>query len=156
MAFQVRDIKKEDYKQWLHLWSGYNKFYGRHGDKSLSEEITQATWQRFFDEAEPVHALVAEQSGKLIGLTHYLFHRSTTMLAHTCYLQDLFAEESVRGMGVGTALIQAVYSKAKLAGSPRVYWQTHETNHTAMKLYEKIAERSGFLVFGKKLDDVRN
>ncbi len=109
------------------------------------------TWSRFFDAYEPVHALVAESDGMLLGLVHYLFHRSTTRIAPTCYLQDLFTTESARGRGVGRALIEAVYERAGLAGAARVYWQTHETNSTAMKLYDQVAERSGFLVYGKAL-----
>ena len=109
------------------------------------------TWSRFFDEHEPVYALVAEQDGLLLGLTHFLFHRSTISLEPTCYLQDLFTVEAARGKGVGRALIEEVYRRAEDAGSHRVYWQTHETNATAMKLYDKVAEKSGFVVYRKSL-----
>ena len=71
---------------------------------------------------------------RLLGLTHYLFHRSTTAIAPVCYLQDLFTDAAARGKGVGRALIHEVYAQAKQAGSPRVYWQTHQTNHTAQEL----------------------
>jgi GNAT superfamily N-acetyltransferase len=98
-----------------------------------------------------VHGLVAESGGKLLGLTHYLYHRSTTMIETVCHLQDLFTAESARGKGVGRALIEAVYRQAKLAGSPRVYWQTHETNRTARALYDKVAERPGFIIYRKQL-----
>ncbi|MEG3143584.1 GNAT family N-acetyltransferase [Sphingomonas sp. RT2P30] len=146
----VRPVVRADYEQWLPLWNGYNEFYGRSGATALDPAITASTWARFFDEAEPVHALVAEQDGALVGLTHYLFHRSTTAIAPTCYLQDLFTSAAVRGRGVGRALIEAVYDRAQAAGAPRVYWQTHETNATAMRLYDQVAERSGFLVYGKR------
>ena len=109
------------------------------------------TWERFFDSYEPVHALVAEGDGELTGLVHYLFHRSTTKIEPVCYLQDLFTDEAARGNGVGRALINAVYDRAMAAGSTRVYWLTHETNETAMQLYDKVAERSGFLMYQKLL-----
>ena len=147
----IRPIEPADYEQWLPLWDGYNGFYGRSGATALPLEITQTTWARFFDPEEPVNALVAESNGKLVGLTHYIFHRSTITIGLSCYLQDLFTNEAARGKGVGRALISGVYERAKLAGSPRVYWQTHETNITAMKLYDKIAERSGFLVYRKQI-----
>jgi GNAT superfamily N-acetyltransferase len=147
--FSIRFITPNDYNRWLPLWDGYNAFYGRSGPTALPLEITRMTWSRFFDAYEPVHALVAESNGRLLGLTHYLFHRSTISIAPVCYLQDLFTSEAARGKGVGRALINAVYEQAKLAGSNRVYWQTHETNHTAMQLYDKVAERSGFLVYRK-------
>ena len=145
----IRPVTLQDYDQWLLLWDGYNEFYGRSGATALSPEITRVTWARFFDTSEPVYALVAESDGKLLGLAHYLFHRSTTAIGPVCYLQDLFTVKAARGKGVGRALINCVYEQAKLAGSSRLYWQTHETNLTAMKLYDKVAERSGFLVYRK-------
>ncbi|MBN9005613.1 MAG: GNAT family N-acetyltransferase [Rhizobiales bacterium] len=147
----VRPVVRDDYAQWLPLWDGYNAFYERSGPTALDPEITRMTWARFFDAYEPVHALVAESGGQLLGLTHYLFHRSTTAIAPNCYLQDLFTSEAARGKGVGRMLINGVYERARIAGSPRVYWQTHKTNHTAMQLYDKVAENSGFVVYRKLL-----
>jgi Acetyltransferases len=145
----IRPVTREDHAQWEPLWEGYNAFYGRSGPTALDPAITRTTWERFFDAYEPVHALVAESGDRLLGLAHYLFHRSTTAIAPSCYLQDLFTTEAARGKGVGRALIEAVYRQASLAGSPRVYWQTHETNTTAMQLYDRVAERSGFIVYRK-------
>lgn len=149
--FAIRSIVPADFDAWKVLWDGYNAFYGRAGPTALPLEITRITWSRFFDTNEPVHAAVAENSGGLLGVVHYIFHRSTISVATVCYLQDLFTVEAARGKGVGRALIEAVYERAKDAGSGRVYWQTHETNTTAMLLYDKIAERSGFVVYRKTL-----
>lgn len=147
----IRTAVKDDFPRWKPLWDGYNAFYGRAGQTALPSEVTDVTWSRFFDAYEPMHALVAEASGRLLGLAHFLYHRSTIQIAPTCYLQDLFTVEEARGKGVGRALIHAVYEHATAAGSPRVYWQTHETNRTAMQLYDKIAEKSGFVVYRKML-----
>ncbi|WP_445286928.1 GNAT family N-acetyltransferase [Variovorax atrisoli] len=144
----IRPPVAADYPAWKPLWDGYNAFYGREGPTALADEITQATWQRFFDAYEPVHALVAERDGQLVGLTHYLFHRSTTRLEPTCYLQDLFTLPSERGKGVGQQLIEGVYERAKLAGVHRVYWQTQVTNTAGRKLYDKVATHDGFIVYG--------
>lgn len=143
----VRPVTRQDFEAWLPLWVGYNAFYGRSGATALPEAVTRMTWSRFFDAYEPVHALVAESDGRLVGLVHYLFHRSTTAIEPNCYLQDLFTAQEVRGKGVGKALIEAVYERAREAGLSRVYWQTHETNQTAMRLYDQVAERSGFVVY---------
>jgi len=148
---RVREVARSDLDQWHPLWNGYNEFYGRSGPTALPEEITAATWERFFDASEPVFCLVAEQGARLVGLTHYLFHRSTNTIQPVCYLQDLFTSPAARGRGVARALIEAVYERARAAGSPRVYWQTHETNLTAQHLYESVAERSGFVVYRKTL-----
>src|ERR1700704_569676 len=119
-------LMKDDYSLWKALWDGYNAFYGRHGTTELPSEITQMTWSRFFDAYEPMHARVAERDGALLGLVHFLYHRNTILIAPICYLQDLFTTEAARGQGVGRALIEAVYRHAAEAGSPRVYWHTHE------------------------------
>ena len=148
---RIRDLEPSDYEQWLPLWDGYNAFYGRSGPTALPAEITATTRKRFFEPAEPMHALVAELDGHLVGLTHYLFHRSTTLLAPICYLQDLFTVSETRRTGVGRALIEAVYQRAAQAGSSRVYWQTHETNLVARRLYDQVAERSGFIVYRKNV-----
>lgn len=147
----IRPVAEADFPAWLPLWDGYNAFYGRSGPTALPERITQATWSRFFDAYEPVHALVAERDGRLLGLVHYLYHRSTTLFGPICYLQDLYTAADARGQGVGRALIEAVYERARQAGSQRVYWQTHETNKTAMRLYDSVADKSGFVVYRKPL-----
>jgi GNAT superfamily N-acetyltransferase len=148
-GFIVRDVGPADFEPWLELWKGYNAFYKRVGPTAVSDEVTRTTWARFFDAGEPVHALVAERDGRLLGLVHYIFHRNTSMLAPTCYLQDLFTAEGARGQGVGKALIEAVYDRARMAGASRVYWQTHETNVVARRLYDTVADRSGFIVYRK-------
>jgi GNAT superfamily N-acetyltransferase len=143
----VREIRPEDRTAWAPLWDGYNAFYGRQGPTALAPEITEETWRRFFDPSEPVHALIAEKGGAVLGIVHYLFHRSTTAIAPICYLQDLFTTEAARGHGVGRALITEVYARARSAGSSRVYWQTHETNAVARVLYDKVSTKSGFIVY---------
>jgi GNAT superfamily N-acetyltransferase len=149
---RVRTIEPPDYAQWKKLWDGYNAFYGRRDENALPEEVTLRTWSRFFDGYEPVNALVAEDSGTLVGLSHYIFHRSTISIGPNCYLQDLFTLESARGKGVGRALIEETYRRAREAGCARVYWHTHESNRTAMMLYDKVAEKSGFVVYRKLLE----
>src|SRR5467141_4762824 len=101
----IRSVASRDFAQWEKLWEGYNSFYGRKGVTALPDEITRMTWSRFFDAYEPIHALVAEKDGQLLGLVHYIFHRSTIMINPVCYLQDLFTAESARGRGIGRALI---------------------------------------------------
>jgi len=145
-TFSIRSAASADFEQWLPLWEGYNSFYKR----TVPAEVTRITWARFFDAHEPMHAVVAERDGRLIGLVHYLFHRNTAMLAPVCYLQDLFTAAETRGQGVGRALIEAVYERAQAAGSPRVYWMTQESNATARRLYDQVAERSEFIQYRRQ------
>ena len=141
----IRPAQAQDWDQWLPLWRGYNAC--RADASTVPDEVTRLTWQRFFDACEPLHALVAQQGGRLVGLTHYLFHRSTTKLGPNCCLQDLFTVAAVRGQGVGRALIEAASERAKAGGASSVDWQTHETNTTAMQLYDRVAAKSGFIVY---------
>ena len=144
---RVRPIEQADLAAWTPLWDGYNAFYGRAGPTALAPEITAVTWRRFYDANEPVFALVAESAGRLVGLTHFLFHRSTTRIEPTCYLQDLFTAPDMRGQGVGRALILGVYEAARVAGVREVYWQTHETNSAGRLLYDKVAKHAGYIVY---------
>lgn len=145
MSFTIRDIRADDRAQWLPLWAGYLAFY----KSELAPEITDATFARFLDPAEPMLALVAEDnaSGALLGFVHCVFHRGTWSIGDFCYLEDLFTAESVRGRGVGRALIEAVYAAADARGAGRVYWLTHETNTNARKLYDQVAEHRGFIQY---------
>lgn len=150
-SLTIRFADTADFDQWLPLWQAYNRFYGRAEATALPENVTQATWARFHSPEEPMQCIVAESGGYLVGLVHFIFHRTTISIAPTCYLQDLFTLESERGKGIGRMLIEAVYEQARLSGSARVYWLTHETNVTAVRLYDKVAERSGFLQYRKSL-----
>ena len=143
----VRALAGTDHAAWLPLWNGYNAFYRREGPTALDPAVTDTTWRRFFDPNEPVFALVAEAGGKVVGLVHFLHHRSTTRIEPTCYLQDLFTAPEARGQGVGRALIEAVYLAARQSGIQRVYWHTQQGNAAGRLLYDKVAQHLGFIVY---------
>jgi GNAT superfamily N-acetyltransferase len=145
----VRALAPGEQAAWRPLWDGYNAFYGREGATALAEAVTQTTWQRFFDPYEPVRALVAEHEGRLVGLAHYLFHRSMTRIEPICYLSDLYTAPELRGQGIGRALIEAVGAEARAAGATRLYWQTHETNAAGRRLYDQVARHQGFIVYSR-------
>lgn len=147
MPLSIRPVEPQDYPQWLVLWQGYQAFY----KVDLPDEVTAGTWARFFEAAEPVHAMVCTDGPTLLGIVHYIYHRNTWMIEPVCYLQDLFTAEAARFRGVGRSLIEAVYAAAASAGCSRVYWTTHETNTQAMVLYDKIATQSGFLQYRKQI-----
>lgn len=146
---EIRPVKPEDHDAWKPLWDDYNAFYERTGPTALPDEVTQTLWRRFFDASEPVYGIVAERDGRVVGMCHYLYHRSTSRIERLCYLQDLFTLAEERGHGVGRALILAVYEIAQQAGCKRVYWQTHSTNTPGRTLYDKVAKHYGFLVYAK-------
>ena len=147
VAMKIRELRRGDREQWQPLWDGYNLFYER---PEFPAEITDITWERFLDPAEPMHAAVAELDGKIVGIVHYLYHRSTTNIERVCYLQDLFTAPDARSLGIGRALIEHVYDEATKGGSRRVYWHTHEEN-PARKLYDQVAQVAPFRRYLKEL-----
>ena len=144
---QVRAVTAEDQTVWLPLWKAYLAFY----KTELADAVTQSTWQRLLDPDEPTHAALAWLDGKALGMVHFIYHRSNWSIHNACYLQDLLVDPDSRGTGVGRALIEYVYATAKADGADKVHWLTHESNATAIQLYERIAERSGLIQYRKAL-----
>lgn len=144
-SVEIRPVGSADFDIWLPLWSGYQRFY----EVDIPTPVTLKTWARFLDPAEPMHAALAVSADQAVGLVHSINHRSTWATADYCYVQDLFVADDARGGGVGRALIEHVYADAIRRGASRVYWTTHESNHDAMKLYDRIADRSDFIQYRK-------
>ncbi len=148
MTATIRPLQPSDRGAWEPLWAAYQRFY----EVLIPPETTDLTWGRFQDPAEDMFALGAfDDTGRLVGIVHAIFHRSTWLSKWTCYLQDLFVDDTQRGLGTGAALIDAVADLARKNGAGRLYWMTHETNATARRLYDRIAERSGFIQYRKAL-----
>ncbi|WP_434678856.1 GNAT family N-acetyltransferase [Pseudomonas sp. R1-18] len=144
---QIRPVTAEDHAAWLPLWHAYLAFY----KTELDQSVSQMTWQRMLDPNEPTHASLAWQNGRAVGMVNFIYHRSNWSTNNACYLQDLFVIPELRGTGLGRLLIEHVYASAKADGCDKVHWLTHETNATAIQLYERIAERGGFIQFRKAL-----
>ena len=144
---EVRGLGHDDHAEWEVLFKGYQTFY----KTDLPPDVVDLTWKRFHDPSEPMHVLGAFVDGRLDGIVHYIFHRSCWTKGDYCYLQDLFTREGSRGKGLGRQLIAAVKEAAIAAGASRVHWLTHESNAEAMVLYNKVAERAGFLQYRIRL-----
>jgi len=143
----IRRAHESDFAQWLVLWKGYQTFY----KTEIAEDLTAKTWVRFLDATEPMHCAVLEIDGKLAGIVHYISHRSCWTEGDYVYLQDLFVNTELRGKGFGRALVEHVYDAAENASASRVWWLTHESNTQAMHLYDRIADKSGFVQYRKLL-----
>ena len=145
-ALNVRPLTLSDRPQWDGLWAAYLEFYGT----SRPREVFDTTFERLIGtDSQDFSALVAEQGGKLVGLVHYLFHRHCWRIENVCYLQDLYADPTVRGQGIGRRLIEAVYAAADAAGNPTVYWLTQDNNAQARKLYDRIGTLSPFIKYDR-------
>jgi GNAT superfamily N-acetyltransferase len=144
----IRPLRAEDEADWRVLWTGYLDYY----ETSVPEEVYQTTFARLLgDDPQDFSCLVAERNGKLLGLTHYLFHRHAWKVENVCYLQDLFAAPEARGTGIGRALIEAVYAAADKPGAPAGYWLTQDFNTTARQLYDRVAALTPFIRYNRPL-----
>jgi GNAT superfamily N-acetyltransferase len=143
----IRAVGEDERDAWDPLWAGYLTFY----KSALAREVSDLAWSRFHDPDEPLFALGGYLDGRLLGIAHYLFHRSTWARNRYCYLEDLFVSEDARGRGLGRALIEEVYRKAESAGASRVYWLTQSNNAQARALYDKVADNLGFIQYRKVL-----
>lgn len=145
---KVIPIQQQDYQQWIPYWLAYQNFY----KVCLSNTVTATTWQRFFDEAEPIYCAVAKRGEQVLGFVHYVIHRSTWAEQNFCYLEDLYVSPDVRGQQIGKRLIEYVQQQAIILQCGRLYWHTQEINHTAQKLYDWIAEKPGVIEYRMPLE----
>ncbi|MCV4269666.1 GNAT family N-acetyltransferase [Pseudomonas capsici] len=144
---QIRPVTADDHDAWLPLWQAYLRFY----KTELADGVSDVTWQRFLDPTEPTHSALAWLDGKAVGMVNFIYHRSNWSIRNACYLQDLIVSPEQRGTGIGRLLIEHVYATAKASDCDKVHWLTHETNTTAIALYERIAERGGYIQFRKAI-----
>lgn len=143
-ALTVRALRPADKPAWRALWTAYLAFY----ESTVEEPVYKSTFERLLgDDPRDFNALVAEHDGALVGLTHYLFHRHAWKVEEVCYLQDLYTAPQVRGIGVGRALIEAVYAASDVHGAGSVYWLTQEFNAPARQLYDRIGTLTPFIKY---------
>jgi len=145
---EIRKPSIGEKPDWLPLWQGYLTFY----ETQLPDEITDLTWRRLHDDTESLNILAAYDADRMMGIVHYLFHRSTWARNAYCYLEDLFVSPQSRGTGAGRLLIEAVRQQAQDAGASRLYWTTRETNTTARALYDRLATATDFMQYRMKLE----
>lgn len=145
-TLSIRPLTAADHAAWLALWQAYQQFYAT----SIDAQTSACSWQRFLDSAEPMHAALAWRDGVAVGLVHWIFHRTSWSTQDSCYLQDLFVDATQRGGGIGRALIEHVSAAAREAGACRVHWLTQETNYRGRELYDRVAERSGFIQYRRQ------
>ncbi|MEY4061332.1 MAG: hypothetical protein RIQ31_994 [Actinomycetota bacterium] len=147
MTAIIRAVTAADRSQWDSLWAGYLEFY----QTELTAEQTDLTWQRLLDENFGIHGVVAEVDGALVGFAHFSFTHSTWASSQDLYLEDLYVDPSVRGQGIGKALILTLGEYATSEGSRKVWWETQASNQTARRLYDAVGELSEFVKYTRAI-----
>ncbi len=146
-SLKIALLNKSDYDAWLSLWQSYLTFY----ETSLPASTTESTWRNLLDSNVPIYGFGAWLDETLVGFTHVVLHPNTWNTTECCYLEDLYVSESVRGLGVGRALIEHVYEFARQQNCNRVYWTTQEDNTTARHLYDTLAIKTDMIQYRKNL-----
>ncbi len=145
MAPDIRPLEAADKPRWLELWTAYLAFY----ETQLPDSVKDTAFERLLDPARPVHGMLAIRKGRPVGLVHYIYHDHLWRPEGVCYLQDLYADPTVRGTGVGRALIEAVYAAADAEGVPSVYWLTQDFNTIARRLYNRVGTLTPFIRYSR-------
>ena len=144
MTLNIRNISAGDQPNWTNLWRLYLEYY----QTSVSNEVYQKTFERLIDSNRPQqNGMIALQDDKPVGLVHFIYHAHNWRIEDACYLQDLYTDPSMRGMGIGRKLIEAVYKAADANGTPSVYWLTEDFNKPARRLYERVAGLTPFIKY---------
>lgn len=144
----LRALQRSDYSEWRRLYDGYHRFYKR---PDLPEDFFTTAFARLLnDDPRDFRGFVAADNEKLLGLVHFVFHPNLWRPEGVCYLQDLFTDDTVRGKGVGRALIHAVYAAADQKGAPNVYWLTAEDNYAGRMLYDRVGVKSPFIRYNRQ------
>lgn len=145
----IRDPTPGDEADWRRLWAGYNEFY----EKQVSEPITAATWRRLLLRADGLFGRVALYEGTIAGFTACVLHSGTWTEHPICYLEDLFVDPTLRGKGIGGALIDDLVARAKVCCWSRLYWHTRENNAVARRLYDNFAKADDFVRYRIMFDE---
>jgi GNAT superfamily N-acetyltransferase len=145
MSFEIRSLAPEDRAAWEPLWTRYLAYHGW-----PRSQVMDTTWARLMDASEPMHALGAFEAERLEGFAHYIFHRYTWTAGDYCLLADLLTTETARRQGIGRALVEAVFDRARAAGAFCVYGMT-QADALSRALYDQVAEPLNQVVYRKVL-----
>ncbi len=144
----IKSLSQSSYVEWVALWKHYLAFY--HAD--FNAQQADQTWARLSGQAFPhMYGFVAYHNNKAVGIVHVIEHESCWTSQPYAYLQDLYTDKMHRGQGIARQLIECVYQAAAQRQCDRVYWLTQENNEPARKLYDKVAQQTGFIQYKKSL-----
>jgi ribosomal protein S18 acetylase RimI-like enzyme len=80
-------------------------------------------------------ALVADESGGILGLLTYTIRPNLYHAAQTCLIEELVVRDAARGRGVGGALLQELLRRMFAAGWAEVSVTVMPGNEGALRFY---------------------
>jgi GNAT superfamily N-acetyltransferase len=140
---RIRPVADADHARWRELFTAYGVFYETH----FPDDVLDGVWAWLQDDAHPVRCLVAEVDGVVVGFTHFREQPDTFTAGPGWFLDDLFTDPAHRGGGVASALIGAVEAHARAHGGGTVRWITADDNHTAQRVYDRLATRARWVTY---------
>jgi len=142
----IRKFNKDDFKKWSHLYQGYANFY----KVPMNSGILDTLWEWIHDEKHVVRGICFELDSKIVGIAHYRTMPRPIKGQYIGFLDDLFVEPDFRRKKIAQKLINHLKSLSKSNNWDGIRWITHSSNENAKKLYDKIANNTGFELYELK------
>ena len=142
----IRKLELKDKENWSKLYNGYADFY----KVPMNKGILDTLWGWIQDETHDVNGICFELEGKIVGIAHYRTMPRPIKGQYIGFLDDLFVEPEFRGQKIAQKLISHLKSLSKANNWDGIRWITHSSNENAKKLYDKIANNTGFELYELK------
>ena len=144
----IRFLEQKDKEKWAKLYNGYADFY----KVPMNTGILDTLWNWIHDKNHVVKGICFELDNKIVGIAHYRTMPRPIKGQYIGFLDDLFVEPEMRGQKIAQKLINHLKSLSKVNNWDGIRWITHTTNENAKKLYDKIANNTGFELYELKGD----
>ncbi|MEM9077590.1 MAG: GNAT family N-acetyltransferase [Bacteroidota bacterium] len=137
MDFTIRVAQKKDMGQVLNLVQELADF---EKEPEAVEVTLRDLEQHGFGEQPLYHCFVAENEQGIVGIA-LVYPRYSTWKGPVIHLEDLIVTKSMRGKGVGSALLDEVVRYGKSLGVKRICWEVLDWNEPAITFYESKGAR---------------
>ena len=144
----IRFLEQKDKEKWAKLYNSYADFY----KVPMNTGILDTLWNWIHDKNHVVKGICFELDNKIVGIAHYRTMPRPIKGQYIGFLDDLFVEPEMRGQKVAQKLINHLKSLSKVNNWDGIRWITHSSNENAKKLYDKIANNTGFELYELKRD----
>jgi ribosomal protein S18 acetylase RimI-like enzyme len=142
----IRKLEQKDKENWVKLYNGYADFY----KVPMNTVVLDTLWSWIQDETHDVKAICFELENKIVGIAHYRTMPRPIKGQYIGFLDDLFVKPEFRSQKIAQKMISHLKSLSKANNWNGIRWITHSSNKNAKKLYDKIANNTGFELYELK------
>ena len=144
----IRNLEEKDKKNWENLYNGYANFY----KVPMNRGILDTLWNWIHDKNHIVNGVCYELEDKIVGIAHYRTMPRPIKGEYIGFLDDLYVDPNYRGQKIAQKIINYLKTLSKDNNWSGIRWITHSSNENAKKLYDKIANNTGFEIYELKRD----